>query len=533
MSNKTKGAVLPEQVQAEYRQATDYKRQLGSRGLYEQTRINERFYTGDQWYGVNCGDSRPLVRYNVIKRIGDYKMAVVGAQPVSVRFSAEGVPVTAASCELVEGYRSALRQGDKPEALPAEAAAQAMAAALTDYFATTAKRLKLEELKQRVLRNAYISGTGVMYTYWDDRIRTGLYADEAKTTPIYGDIAAEVLDIEQVYMGDPTVEDMQQQPYVIVAQRRSVTEIQRLAKAHGCRRWAEIRGEDGHATLLTRFWKEWDENGNAAVKAVQVCDTVTVRETWSLGVKLYPLSVFRWEEKRHQCYGESEIPYLIPNQIAINRTISAGVWAVMMMGMPMMLVNGDVVTGPITNDPGQIIPVYGSGEEVRDAVRYVDPPAFSAQLDSNVQGLIRDTMTQAGVSTTLLGDIEPHNTSAIIAVREASLMPLTMMQNRFYTFIEEMARVWAEFWMAMYGNRGLKIAEEEGVWYMPFDGNLCRDLLLSIGVEVGSGDTYSDSRTVETLDNLYANGIINAKQYLSRLPRGTVPRMEALLQEMA
>lgn len=87
--------------------------------------------------------------------------------------------------------------------------------------------------------------------------------------------------------------------------------------------------------------------------------------------------------------------------------------------------------------------------------------------------------------------------------------------------------------MAMYGNRGLKIAEEEGVWYMPFDGNLCRDLLLSIGVEVGSGDTYSDSRTVETLDNLYANGIINAKQYLSRLPRGTVPRMEALLQEMA
>ena len=88
MSNKVKGAVLPEQVQAEYRQATDYKRQLGSRGLYEQTRINERFYSGDQWYGVNCGDSRPLVRYNVIKRIGDYKMAVVGAQPVSVRFPA-------------------------------------------------------------------------------------------------------------------------------------------------------------------------------------------------------------------------------------------------------------------------------------------------------------------------------------------------------------------------------------------------------------------------------------------------------------
>ena len=536
MSNKAKGTVLPEQVQAEYRQATDYKRQLGSRGLYEQTRINERFYSGDQWYGVNCGDSRPLVRYNVIKRIGDYKMAVVGAQPVSVRFSAEGLPMTAASRQQVESYRGALRQGQRPDALPAAAAAQAMAAALTDYFGTTAKRLKLEYLKQQVLRNAYISGTGVLYTYWDDRIRTGLYADEACTAPVCGDIAAEVLDIEQVYMGDPTVEELQAQPYILIAQRRPVAAIQRLAKAHGCRRWAEIRGDEGeeggHATLLTRFWKEWDENGNAVVRGVQICGTVTVREPWELGVRLYPLAAFRWEEKRHQCYGESEIPFLIPNQIAINRTISAGVWAVMMMGMPMMLVNGDVVTGPITNDPGQIIPVYGSGEEVRDAVRYVDPPAFSAQLDQNVQGLIRDTMAQAGVSTTLLGDIEPHNTSAIIAVREASLMPLTMMQDRFYSFIEDVAKIWAEFWMAMYGNRGLKIAEEQGTWYMPFDGGLCRNMLLNITAEVGSGDIYSDSRTVEMLDNLYTHGIINARQYLSRLPRGTVPQLEALLQEM-
>ena len=536
MSNKTKGNLLPEQVQAEYRQATDYKRQLGSRGLYEQNRINERFYSGDQWYGVNCGDSRPLVRYNVIKRIGDYKMAVVGTQPVTVRFSAEGVPVTAASRELVEAYRNALRRGESPAALPAEAAAQAMAAALTDYFATTAKRLKLEDIKQRVLRNAYISGTGVLYTYWDERVRTGLYADAAHTAPITGDIAAEVLDIEQVYMGDPSVEDIQQQPYVIVAQRRPVAEIQRLAKAGGCRRFGEIRGDEqdggGHATLLTRFWKEWDEAGNATVKAAQICGTVTVRETWELGVRLYPLTVFRWEEKRHQCYGESEIPYLIPNQIAINRTISAGVWAVMMMGMPLMLVNGDVVTSPITNDPGQIIPVYGSGEEVRDAVRYVDPPAFSAQLDQNVQGLIRDTMTQAGVSATLLGDIEPNNTSAIIAVREASLMPLTMMQNRFYTFFEDVARVWAEFWMAMYGNRSLKIAEEQGVWYMPFDAARYRDLLLNIRVDVGAGDPYNEARTVETLDSLFKNGVINAKQYISRLPRGIVPQVDALLQEL-
>ncbi|MBQ9841534.1 MAG: hypothetical protein IJO42_00275 [Clostridia bacterium] len=529
--------IQPEQVQEEYRIGTDYKRQLGDRGMYEQNRINERFYSGDQWYGVNCGDSRPLVRYNVIKRIGDYKMAVVGAPNVSVRFSAEGVPVTAAVQQQVEEYRHALKEGVKANALPPDAAAQCMATALTDYFGTTANRLKLEALKQRILRNAYISGTGVLYTYWDDRIRTGLYADEAHTVPVWGDIGAEVLDIEQVYFGDPTLEDIQQQPYVIIAQRRPVEEIRRLAKAVGCRCWQSVKGDEqegqsGHATLLTRFWKEYGEQGTCTVKAVQVCGNVTVRSVWDLGIRLYPLSVFRWEEKRHQAYGDSEIPYLIPNQIAINRTVSAGVWAVMMMGMPIMLVNGDVVTSPITNDPGQVVPVYGTGEEVRDAVRYVDPPAFSTQLDQNVQGLIRDTMTQAGVSATLLGDVEPHNTSAIIAVREASLMPLTMMQSRFYTFLEEVARVWSEFWMTMYGSRALKITEDSCVWYMPFDGAVCRDMLMSIRVDVGSGDAYSEAKTIEVLDNLYKSGAIDNKQYLSRLPQGTVPRLDSLLQEL-
>ena len=537
--NSKSVTIRPEQVQAEYRAGVEYKRQLGDRGMYEQNRINERFYSGDQWYGANCGDSRPLVRYNVVKRIGDYKMAVVGAAPVSVRFSAEGIPHTVALQKAVESHRAALRNGVKADALSASAAAQAMASALTDYFSTTAARLKLDNLKQRVLRDAYIGGTGVLYTYWDDRIPTGLYADEARTAPICGDIAAEVLEIEQVYMGDPTLEDIQQQPYVIIAQRRPVEEVRRLARAYGCRQWQAIKGDEkegkeGHATLLTRFWKQYGEDGTTcAVKAMQVCGDVTVRPAWDMGLRLYPLALFRWEEKRHRAYGESEVPYLIPNQIAINRTISAGVWAVMMMGMPIMLVNGDVVTQPITNDPGQVIPVYGSGEEVRDAVRYVDPPAFSAQLDANVQGLIRDTMTQAGVSTTLLGDVEPNNTSAIIAVREASLMPLTMMQNRFYTFVEEVARIWAEFWMAMYGQRPLKITDRHGVWYVPFDSTACRSLLLNIRADVGSGETYSEQNVIETLDNLYKNGVIDKKQYLSRLPQGSVPQLEQLLQELA
>lgn len=538
--SKKLASVTPEQVFEEYRRGVSYKQTLGKHGLVEQNRINERFYSGDQWYGVNCGDNRPLVRYNVIKRIGEYKMAIVASSPMAVQFSAEGVPNTLELRGRVEAIRQQMQTGAvDTAAITAEEEAQVVAGALTDYFATTSRRLGLDTLARQALRNAYIGGTGVLYTYWDDRVRTGLYADISRTKPIYGDIACEVLDIEHVYVGDPLIEDLQQQPYILIAQHKPAAQLQRLAKQYGSSDWRSIRPDEGgedmnaHATLLTRLWKEWNEDGSACtVKAMQVCRGAVVREPWDMGVRLYPLSAFKWEEKRCRAYGESEIPHLIPNQIAINRTVSAGVWAVMMMGMPIMLVNGDVVQQPITNDPGQVIPVYGSAEEVQNAVRYVDPPAFSAQLDANVQSLITDTMTQAGVNTTLLGDIKPTNTSAILAVREASMMPLQMVQNRYFRFLEETARIWCEFWLAMYGNRALKLQQADGVWYMPFNAEKYRDMLLSVTVDVGNGSQYSEERSVETLDNLYKNGVITAKQYLSRLPQGYVPKLDALLQEL-
>lgn len=48
------------------------------------------------------------MRHNVIKRIGDYKMAVISANPVAVNYSVEGVPSTAAdgdrTRQILDGY---------------------------------------------------------------------------------------------------------------------------------------------------------------------------------------------------------------------------------------------------------------------------------------------------------------------------------------------------------------------------------------------------------------------------------------------
>ena len=106
---------LPDSLFREYRAGLRYKNALGGRGMAEQNRINGRFYIGDQWHGARCGESRPLVRHNIIKRIADYKMAVVGAAPVAVEYTAEGVPATAATLRAVERLRDA-GAGGKPTA---------------------------------------------------------------------------------------------------------------------------------------------------------------------------------------------------------------------------------------------------------------------------------------------------------------------------------------------------------------------------------------------------------------------------------
>ena len=54
--------IEPNKIFEEYQQGINFKTSIGDKGLYEQSKINERFYLGDQWHGAKCGTDRPLVR---------------------------------------------------------------------------------------------------------------------------------------------------------------------------------------------------------------------------------------------------------------------------------------------------------------------------------------------------------------------------------------------------------------------------------------------------------------------------------------
>ena len=544
----------PKSIFAEYEEGNNFKSSIGELGLYEQTKINERFFVGDQWYGAQCGNKRPLVRRNIIKRIGEYKMSSVGAAPVTVNYTADGIPNTIEGKKQGEMLQEKMLGEDYSpgQSAPDETEISVITDAMSNYQKICAERVGFNIKNEQLLRNAYISGTGISYTYWDNDIDTGLYADISRTKKIKGDIAFEILDMENVNFGDPNSDDVQRQPYILIAQRKGIEEVRREARQNGLDDSNIIpdgatqynsgdRGEQEptdsrRVTVITKLYKEYSKDDKTfKVMAVKVTEKATVKKPWDIGLTRYPIAVFNWERRRSSAYGDSEITYLIPNQIAINRMLTAECWSALAVGMPKLLVNSILIDPDtkITNDPGQIIRTNAGEVSLQNSMQYISPPAWAAQYQSAVNDLCNNTLSDSGANDAALGNIRPDNAAAIIQMREAALQPMQIYQNRFFAYIEEVARIWADFWINKYGTRSLQIQTRNGTEYIPFEADRYKNLTLTARVDVGASTLWSESVVISTLDGLLSAQIITPQQYLERMPKGIIPRLTELIDDIS
>lgn len=538
-----------------YDNGKTYKNNMSKKGMFLQNKINERFYRGDQWHGADCGNL-PLVRENVIKRIVDAKVANITSSPVSVLFSAEGIPDTMRTKEKNKALMQAAAEGTFEEAavgMNEEEEISFMMSALSDYFKICAERLKINVMKSEAGENAACSGMAIYQTFWDNEIKTGLFADEGRTSSIMGDVGGKLIDVENFYVADPSNTDLQSQEYILIAERVSTAALRREAKRNGIPQseiekiredgaelqysagdMSEIEIDDSkRTTVLTEFRKKKNKAGETTVHISKFTVNAVVRDEVDTRLENYPFALWRWARMKGSFYGDSEVTHLVPNQIAINRMLSACVWNAILNGMPIMVVNGDVINTKetaLTNEPGQVIEAHGS--DLRNAMTFVTPPATSGEYVNLAQSLIEGTLKQSGTNEALLGDIRPDNTSAIIAVKEAAEQPLQTKKNEYYQFMEDIARLWAECWVAYYGKRKIKMQDENGTWYLPFDSSKYQNLLINVKVDVGPSSLYSELQTISTLDRLFSAQIIDVLQYLERLPRGYVPELQKLIDEL-
>jgi hypothetical protein len=211
---------------------------------------------------------------------------------------------------------------------------------------------------------------------------------------------------------------------------------------------------------------------------------------------------------------------------------SAAVDSAIKVGMPKLVVNRDLIQDEVTNEPGQIIHLYGDTNDAARAIGYVAPPYFAAQYQTMIDTIMSNTLGMAGANDAALGDIRPDNAAAIMQMREAALQPMQIYQNRYYAFIEEISRIWADFWFSKYGDRPLKVETRNGTEYIPFSADRYKNLVLTANVDVGASTLWGEGVVVSRLDGLYQSQIIDAVQYLERMPQGLVPKLHELIEDI-
>ena len=136
-----------------------------------------------------------------------------------------------------------------------------------------------------------------------------------------------------------------------------------------------------------------------------------------------------------------------------------------------------------------------------------------------------------GATETALGNTVPNNTSAILALREASKISLGQIESALCRCIEDVANVWADMMCAYYPDERLLPLEKDGSPVSEaVDFSLLRGCLIRARVAVRETVQYSTSTATALLDKLLDGGYISADTYLSYLPEGVFPEKRAILE---
>ena len=149
--------------------------------------------------------------------------------------------------------------------------------------------------------------------------------------------------------------------------------------------------------------------------------------------------------------------------------------------------------------------------------------------DSTIK-LTKDSM---GVYDAALGNVRPDNSSAIIALQQASAQPLELQKLDFYQAVEDFVRVLVEFMGKFYGLRQVLVNTKQGKEMVWFDFAVLNGLNVGLKIDIGASNYWSELMQIRTLDSMLVNGLIpNALTYLEQIPdryvRNKAKIMEAL-----
>ena len=493
-------------------------------GLYDQVTVNENFFIGNQWEGVEA-NGLPTPTYNMFKRVINFQVSTITSDNLTLR--AKPMPSTS---------KMAMKDLER------------IADIVSQQFAAIVKRNRIVAKNREFLRNAAVTGDGCMHFYFDPTIENG--------QDVKGEIVAEVIDNLRVIFGNPNCRDVQRQPFIMIYRREMVDEVRYKAEQYKEAGLCDIEDiesikpdsdkfqnkydsyADDKVTVVTYYFKNRD---TGTLWCIEATEQGILREAYDTEYTLYPLVWINWDYIRDCYHGQAMVTGLLANQKFINKMFALVGISLLTTAFPKIIYDQN----RIRRWDGSVGTAVGVQGNVTDVAKVLDGASISPQIAQFIELSFDKTHSLLGASDVAMGDSRPDNTSAIIALQRAANTPMEMTKQNDHECLEDAGRIFIDIMSVRYGTRMVEVAmdmDEIGEqplgmelqkqnFTQPFDFSILKQIPLTIEQEVGASSYWSEMASMQTLDNLLINNLITPEQYIERLPEGYISKKQELLAD--
>ena len=512
-----------EEIQKRFEKCYDFNQQIG---LYDTVQVNEDFFIGNQWQGVES-NGLPTPTFNFLKQVVLFQVATITSDNLTL----QATPMPSASpystIELEE-----------------------IAEIISHQYASIIERNRIVTKLREFLRNAAVDGDGCMYFHFDPTIENGQM--------VKGEIEAEIIENTRVHFGNPNCRDVQKQPFIIISRRELVEDVrwraEELKEAGQCKiddvdsiqadseKWQNRYDSytDDKVTVLTYLFRNRETN---TIWCIEATEKGIIREAYDTEYSMYPLVWINWDYI-HDCYhGQAMITGLLPNQKFINKIFAMVGISLLTTAFPKVVYDRNRIRAW----DGSVGTAVGVNGNVNDVAKTIDGAAVNPQIAQFMELCINKTRSFLGASDVAMGASRPDNTSAIIALQRAANTPMELTKQNLYQCVEDMGRIWMDIMSVRYGTRKVEFTQKfsdsdepaplgmeipDKIVSVDFDFSVLKNVRMAIRQDVGASSYWSEIANMQTLDNLLMNHHIDAVQYLERMPSGYIAKKQALINEL-
>ena len=509
----------PQEIWNEFEEIKSY---MTSQNLYSTVETNEKFYEGKQWEGLSENSTMPKPVFNVLQRAGKFMVATIGSNDIAITMT----PFTEVADEI-------------ERIVP-----------ISKEIENIIEIARIKEQSKIIIRNAFVDGAGYLLLSFDPSVETG--------QPVKGIVKSQVIDNTNMYFGNPYSNDVQSQPYIIVALRQHISQVRKEAKRLGISKenieqikpdnqTDQVNDDSSKlVTVLLKFYKEYKKEDNVKqeidkytgeineIHDVREYETVwftkttcnvTLIKPTDLGYRRYPISCFGWDLIKNSFLYTSPMTANIMNQIFINKSFAIAQMYGLQSAFPKIIFDKSKVD--MDDFLNSTAPYAVSGIDMMGKfLDFIKIPDFSNNIIELGKETISQTKDCMGVTDASLGNVNPDNTSAIIALQESSNVPLEIQKQGFFEFWEDTVRNIIDIIANNYGVRQIMTEDNK---LATVDFSILKDINFNLKVEIGTGAQFSEIAQVNTLDKLVQAGFIPPDAYMKAVPSKYIPQKQSLL----